>query len=65
MEHIPFLEVNTRLANQGVILILWDPKVYYHAHKNLLRVPLLIQTNPVYIFPLQFFIIHFTNFDSI
>ena len=27
--------------------ILWNPKVYYHIHNSLLRVPILIQ-NPVY-----------------
>jgi hypothetical protein len=47
-EHCPSAETNPYWTSQEIPDILWNPKIYYHVHKSLQRVPNLSMGNSVY-----------------
>jgi len=44
-------EANSHLPSQEITRLLCNPKVHYSVHNSLALVPILVQMNPVHIFP--------------
>jgi len=59
MERRHSWEANSHAASQDIPLLSWSPKVYYSVHSSPLLIPILRQMNPVHIFTLCFFNMHF------
>lgn len=60
---VSFLEAESQSARPDILNFLWNPRIYYSAHKNLTWGSMLTQMNPVHILTLHFFQIHL-NYNS-